>query len=532
MSSNFSSKSSTSNGSHRSWAEQTKDRYRHPYDIGPSVFEVPKRLSDTKPDAYAPRKVGLGPYHHLRPDLQLMTNKKRDTVKVLLKIEDIEEFIRIVENCPISFEAKIRSCYSRSIDLDRESLAWIVIIDAMFLLHLVQAYTEKRSDSGSSSTSSSSDESFLGDIVMLENQVPTLLMEEIPKFLQYKYPVPPGKDIGEALCRFCYDIAPIEIEYDPNSELDYAMFKARGNHILQYVYDICLGVDRELEELQEETYKRVYNGKVKAAQHIWAVTQHVLSRLTEPIKLGVDEFPNTSIDQDEQQGNLLPSVSQLHDVCETTFTCLLPASGIQGTVYDVTENVFFLPTLKLGKNSEVMLRNLLAFEASAPDLSSVFQNFIYLLPGLIRGEKDVKILRNAQIVKGEMENDEVVCLFAKLRKPIIANGSDKNEMSTADEFGNALRKQFSNNPFVKTCIWIKNRIVAFFNLLKPLVPALIVLLLLFQSFCQIYDCRRFSLPILSDGKIFRDASSFLSFNSTGSQAQDLMSARKILRYSS
>ncbi|XP_071909159.1 putative UPF0481 protein At3g02645 [Coffea arabica] len=457
MSSNFSSNSSTSNGSHRSWAEQTKDRYRHPYDIGPSVFEVPKRLSDTKPDAYAPRKVGLGPYHHLRPDLQLMTNKKRDTVKDLLKIEDIEEFIRIVENCPISFEAKIRSCYSRSIDLDRESLAWIVIIDAIFLLHLVQAYSEKRSDHCSSSTSSS-DESFLGDIVMLENQIPTLLMEEIPKVLQYKYPVPQGKDIGEALCRLCYDIAPIEIEYDPNSDLDYAMFKARGNHILQYVYDICLGVDRELEELQEETYKRAYDGKVKAAQHIWAVTQHVLSRLTETIKLGVDELlavfkssksvghqepgkvglilttaenarkilsPNTSIDQDELQGNLLPSVSQLHDVCETTFTCLLPASGIQGTVYDVTENVFFLPTLKLGKNSEVMLRNLLAFEASAPDLSSVFQYFIYLLSGLIRGEKDVKILRNAQIVKGEMENDEVVCLFANLRKSIIANGGDK-----------------------------------------------------------------------------------------------------------
>lgn len=50
-------------------------------DVPICIFKVPKSLASFKPEAYVPQLMGLGPYHHLRPELQQMQTYKLSEVK-------------------------------------------------------------------------------------------------------------------------------------------------------------------------------------------------------------------------------------------------------------------------------------------------------------------------------------------------------------------------------------------------------------------------------------------------------------------
>lgn len=60
----------TSIESERRWVDDSMRSFQSDLtiDISPCVFQVPKSFSETKPQAYTPQKIGLGPYHHIRPE--------------------------------------------------------------------------------------------------------------------------------------------------------------------------------------------------------------------------------------------------------------------------------------------------------------------------------------------------------------------------------------------------------------------------------------------------------------------------------
>ncbi|CAK9134295.1 unnamed protein product [Ilex paraguariensis] len=161
---------SSSSGEHRWVIQMAKNFEIIDIDITPCISRVPETLRAEKSEAYAPKRIGLGPYHHFLPDLyDLMERKKLTIIKSAVKQDKNGKFPQTMINKLKELEPKLRPCYDKLLDLDGETLAWIWAIDGLYLhQNLGKNFLEQ-------------------DIFMLENQIPFLLLEEIEDHIsQYK----------------------------------------------------------------------------------------------------------------------------------------------------------------------------------------------------------------------------------------------------------------------------------------------------------------------------------------------------------
>ncbi|KAL3813055.1 hypothetical protein ACJIZ3_014323 [Penstemon smallii] len=137
-----------------------------------SIFKIPKTLTETNPEAYTPQHLGLGPYHHLRPELYPMQKPKVAAVNNYLKSKNPKSFQKVVDAL-VQFEPLLRQCYDQYLDLDIQTLAWILTIDGLYLLQFLENYSQNNSE-----------ELNTGDIMMLENQIPVIILKSIRQALQ------------------------------------------------------------------------------------------------------------------------------------------------------------------------------------------------------------------------------------------------------------------------------------------------------------------------------------------------------------
>ena len=129
--------------SEQRWTDQFNEHFIIYIDNHASIFRVPKNVCDTKPEAYAPRQIGLGAYHHFRPDLDEMERRKLEAVKKFLKPEQCQNFKSLIVDKVKVLEPSVRTCYSKYLDIDGGTLAWIMSIDGVYLLHRLSTYTDK-----------------------------------------------------------------------------------------------------------------------------------------------------------------------------------------------------------------------------------------------------------------------------------------------------------------------------------------------------------------------------------------------------
>lgn len=89
--------------------------------VRPCVFLVPNRLKEAKPEPYVPQRLGLGPYHHFRPELQFMEIRKavRD---YLHNTDHLQHFICWINERHPNFDVLARSFYDLYLELDKSTL--------------------------------------------------------------------------------------------------------------------------------------------------------------------------------------------------------------------------------------------------------------------------------------------------------------------------------------------------------------------------------------------------------------------------
>jgi hypothetical protein len=159
-----------------------------------TIFNVPKLLMASDPDSYVPQQVAIGPYHYWRPELYEMQSYKLAATKRFLKSLQTLKLDNLVDQLT-KLEQRVRSCYHKYLDLNCETVVWMMIVDASFLLELLQIYAiqegAKREVSSSMSYlvdyagGKSAHNATLRDFVMLENQIPLCVLR---KMLELKFP--------------------------------------------------------------------------------------------------------------------------------------------------------------------------------------------------------------------------------------------------------------------------------------------------------------------------------------------------------
>ncbi|XP_058111588.1 putative UPF0481 protein At3g02645 [Magnolia sinica] len=504
-----------------------------------SIFTIPKTLISPKIEAYAPQQVALGPYHHRRSDLYEMERYKLSSARRTQKKLTTGKLRDLVARF-MKYESRIRAYYNKYLDFDGETLAWMLAVDAAFLLEYLQTFNTEMAASLTRIASNMSHlidftrRKFLGrailrDIIMLENQIPLFLLRELLGFHQIENP----NDVLAKMVKGLYEvISPIKAVDDFASYEE--EFLAKGNHLLELMYymlvpatnqggsiTISVGVEDQVDKEEHERegcFRKAFTSMSNALSRLCSAPTRCIRGILglEGIKImvklplviirkirgvateGVLENLITSagevaggVDSSHSQTDATPLAEELTipNVTQLSNAGIKfhPANGGLTTIeFDLSSTTFYLPTVDLDDNSEVVMRNLIAYEASVGPGMMALLRYVDLMKGIIDGDEDVKLLREAGIVLNHLKSDaEVVKLWDNMSKGVTAT-----KVPVLDKAINGINTYYEARWSVRAKRFMKKYVFGSWALLTFLAANILLLLTALEAFCSVYDCSR------------------------------------------
>ncbi|KAJ0007211.1 hypothetical protein Pint_30231 [Pistacia integerrima] len=471
------------------------------------IFNVPKTLMCSDPESYTPHQVAIGPYHHWRPELFEMGRCKLVAAKRTQKQLQCLKFQDLVQQL-IKLEPKIRACYHKFLDFSGETLTWMMAIDASFLLDFLQIYVIREGKTLSRHNA------ILRDIVMLENQIPFFILK---KMLEFQFQsLESADDVLLSMLMGLYkEISPFKMMQDlPKIELSdcphlldflYHMFvpKSEGPTEIIDVEDHCEADEQGMERffwgsnfVKQLLKNLLLSRPVKAIVKLpwtmlsnlpgFSILKHLVTFFcfSNNIEENKSENESSKISKPPLVEEItIPSVSELSKA-GVRFS---PTNGNISTIsFDVDCVTFYLPTISLDLNTEVILRNLVAYEASNASGPLVFTRYTELMNGIIDTEDDVKLLRERGIILNRLKSDEEAAR--------LWNGMSKSIRLTKvpflDEVIEDINKYYDGRWLVKIRKFMKHHVFSSWQFLTLLAAILLLFLMMLQAFCALYGCSR------------------------------------------
>jgi len=219
------------------------------------IFNVPKALLASHPDSYTPQEVALGPFHYLRPELYEMQRYKLAAARSTQKQLQCLKFQNLVDQL-INLEPRIRACYHKYLDLNGETLAWMMAVDASFLLEFLQIYAVEKGRLLTKVSSrmshlvdyagmKSAHNAILRDMIMLENQIPLFVLRKVLAF-QFSSPESADDMLLSMLTGLCKELSPFKLLKDPSK-----IQVSKAAHLLAFLYDMVVPKMEEPSETIE-----------------------------------------------------------------------------------------------------------------------------------------------------------------------------------------------------------------------------------------------------------------------------------------
>ncbi|KAF9685067.1 hypothetical protein SADUNF_Sadunf03G0015800 [Salix dunnii] len=546
MSWNCSSSRSISSSRSRSSSSSNFDEYQWVINVGRalekelgdddkdespvSIFAVPKTLMSSNPDYYTPQQLSLGPYHYRTADLHEMERYKLAAAKKLQNQLHSHRFENLVEEL-IKLEPKIRACYHRYLDFNAETLAWMMALDVSFLLEFLHIYSVKETKMLSRvpsrmshlldySKNKSARHAILRDMVMLENQVPQFILRKVLEF-QYLSAELADDKLLSMVIGIAKELSPFKM-----IELPKTKKILEQSHLLDFLYDIIVpkveesieivleeaadqierdhqqgegvGVDSGyVEQILTVTWSMVSQLKITPVRFVKNISSSVTSKLnlswTILSKLKNPDDPETkeSITGTNKpplaEEITIPSVTQLSNRGVT----FIPTTGNISTIaFNKEKAVFYLPTISLDLNSEVMFRNLVAYEMSNASGPLLFTRYIELMNGIVDTEEDVRLLRERGVILNRLKSDEDVATMLNGMSDCNCRCVRMTKAQFLDKVIEDVNKYYDSLWMVRLKKFMKRSVFCSWQYLTLLAAVLLFLLMAMQVFCSFYQCVR------------------------------------------
>ncbi|KAK3026553.1 hypothetical protein RJ639_041139 [Escallonia herrerae] len=475
------------------------------HNVPVSVFSVPKAICAIKPEAYTPQVIAFGPYHHMEPELYPMEKYKLATVKSSLSLEQILNFQELVIEKLKELEPVLRACYHKYLDHDGDALAWIVAIDGLFLLDILRGYGHIEY---SQRKNLKQDAVLCRDVMMLENQIPVILLKEIRNSLRFTS-VHDGDDLELFLMLrgFCQIHSPLKLARISNTPPYSSCL-----HLLDLMYFLIVNHQATTTRPQEQAIcLEKTDGRADAVQHQYEEEENdlilnvgdivemgmrlgIVKSVFKPVKV-IEDMPwekisnllglKTGNEHDKEnrptvEEITIPSVSHLFKFAGVKFSHT--TGGIGDIKFVQGEATLYLPIITLNANSEVVLRNLVAYEVALSNSTGKLAQYLDFICGIVDTAEDAQLLREKGIIKGDLSNEEIADLFNGINRL-----SAKARNKTVDE----INEYYNKRPMVKGYNFVKKRVFASWRILTLSSTILLLLLFLMNSFCQVYGCQNF-----------------------------------------
>ncbi|XXG79822.1 hypothetical protein AAC387_Pa09g0813 [Persea americana] len=299
-------------------------------------------------------------------------------------------------------EEQARECYSEEIDgLDSKSFVVMLVLDACFIIELFCRLSEEtRSGIGDPILNLALGPTIITDLIMLENQIPFFILQELSKLMDISDPSLPEMARARALFSNSSSLRCMFTE----SSIEYCNLQC--HHLLQFLHLNCL---LSLE----------------------------------------NEYPPS------QHSGLIPSTYELQEAG------MKFKKGDASSILQIKyrEGKIEIPLLEISPMAEPMSLNLVSFEQCCAQIKPHVTSYIIFMDGLVNSARDVKILSQKGIIIEMLgSSEDIAALFNKIGRDVgmdpsenyLNSVSERIKQSTKSvwpRFRATLMRDYFNNPW-------------------------------------------------------------------------------------
>ncbi|KAF8694371.1 hypothetical protein HU200_038295 [Digitaria exilis] len=335
-----------------------------------SIYRVPACIKDLNRKAYKPQVVSLGPFHHGDAELQPMEEHKQRALRHLLRRANrpLEEFAAAVEEVAEQLESAYLDIGDRwRGEEGRERFLEMMIVDGCFLLEVMRAadLDGRRTGDYAPNDPIFSHHGVLyvvpyirRDMLMLENQVPLLLLQKLVAVESAK---PPNEEvINKMVLRFM----------SPSSRMP------------QTSTGLCLHpLDVRRRSMLSGTYQ---------------------------------ESPRSR--------DIVPETDIIRSALELYEAGIRFKKGHSESLHDIRfrHGVLSMPAVTVDDSTEFMFLNMMAFERLHVGAGNDVTAYVFFMDNIIDSAKDVALLSTSGIIQNAVGSDKAVAqLFNSISKDVV-----------------------------------------------------------------------------------------------------------------
>nr|AFK44688.1 unknown [Medicago truncatula] len=330
------------------------------------IYKVPFAIRSLNPDAYTPKVISIGPFHHSHRHHHLQNMERHKLIYFKAFLQRTQTTLHTFIHCIDSAIPNFRSCYSETLDFTQQELVQLILIDSGFIIGLFwRSYYDDWSQDDGFLLKPWLASSIRLDLLLLENQLPFFVIQEIYNlsFTSTNASVPKTKIPSFLELSFDY------FAYYNQSNLGFD----NGDFSIRHFTDLI-----RIFHLQHPLQRRPLR--------IDEPMKHLQSA-TELLEAGVRFKVNTKSE------------------------CLLDLR-FSGRVLEI-------PQLKVEDWTEILFRNMVALEQCHYPSESYITDYVAVLDFLINTGKDVDILVQKKILVNWLgDSDSVANLFNSLWKNV------------------------------------------------------------------------------------------------------------------
>ncbi|XP_050126035.1 UPF0481 protein At3g47200-like isoform X9 [Malus sylvestris] len=323
------------------------------------IFRIPEELRRVNEKAYTPQVVSIGPLHHGKEGLKDMEEHKRRYLRYFLDRTKVPlaDYVTKIKGR----EAELRSCYAQTIELSSDEFVRIILVDAAFIIEFLLRFLDpiKRDSNDRIFHKPWLVNSVLPDLLLLENQLPFFVLEDL--FAAEEKP-----SVFDLSCQFCNESTSSYVQRD-NSKSSPSL---KVDHFVDLIRALNLPTDEE---------ERDNRGSVKTLA--------------------------------------VPSMTKLHQAGIK----FKKRSNKNLFAMCFKDGILEIPNLMIDDNTELVLRNLIAFEQfRCTEKTRHLIDYIILMDSFVNTPNDVELLVRNGIVETMLgDNSEVSTLINSLGKGVV-----------------------------------------------------------------------------------------------------------------
>ncbi|GJW99757.1 putative UPF0481 protein [Tanacetum coccineum] len=238
------------------------------------------------------------------------------------------------------------------------------------------------------------------DIMMVENQIPFILLKKIDEAM---HPEPGKYFLRDVFRSFCEIHSPLCLLSQAPTHVE---------HLLHYMYHSIVKVPEGASSVHPfgATFSKsnLEYPVMKSNSMVDSTIdkKDFQKQIVQLYKQAITTLQNFSTNKVS-----IPSASKLLGKAGFNFQPLPETEDIYKIGFDA-EKTLHLPVITLNSDSEVILRNLVAYEMLIPNSDQYpLTEYVGLMCGLISNVHDVKLFKQKKIIKGDLDENEVVKLF-------------------------------------------------------------------------------------------------------------------------